>query len=72
MSLVFWQICNHFRLATFSTESAKTGREQLQKNDPLFDHFVGEHSERGMDREAQFLRGDHIDDKFKFNRGLHR
>ena len=36
MSLVFWQICNDLRLATFSTESVMSARFTQVSPSPLF------------------------------------
>ena len=36
----------------------------------LFDHLVGQHRERVMDRKAECFGGCHIDGKFKPDRGL--
>ena len=38
----------------------------------LFDHLVGQHRERVMDRKAKCFCGCHIDGKFKADRGLNR
>jgi hypothetical protein len=42
-----------FSAVTFATQSAKSGREQLQQTTPLFDHLVGAGEQRGRHPETK-------------------
>ena len=52
--------------------SAKTGREQVQQIEVLFDHFVDQHDERGWDDEPERSRRSRIDDELDLGGLCHR
>ena len=51
---------------------AKSGREQVQQSNPLFDHLVGTVEQGRRHREAEHLGGFEIDHTFNFGGKLDR
>ena len=51
---------------------AKSGREQVQQSNPLFDHLVGAVEQGRRHREAEHLGGFEIDHTFNFGGKLDR
>jgi hypothetical protein len=52
--------------------SDKSGCEQSQQGNHLFDHLVGNGEEARRDRKAKRLGSFHVDDKFEFGWLEHR
>src|SRR5262249_17339476 len=62
----------HSRARGGAVHSIKSGREQMQQSNPLFDHLVGAVEQGRRHREAEHLGGFEIDHTFNFGGKLDR